>query len=193
MANLSICMIPSCGNKHHSSGFCRNHKRRFTRYGDPLGGTAKGEARAFIDSAIAQETDQCILWPYAKAGAGYGTVKHDGKMIGVHRYVCMKCHGQPQDSHLEAAHKCGVANCINKRHIRWATPSGNQADRLMHGTANQGERHGHSKLTAPDIIEIRKMLKSGATQREIAACFGVHVMTISSVRRRKTWSHVKDE
>lgn len=191
MATKRICSVPGCIKPSHSYGRCRPHHLRFVRYGDPLGGTAKGELPAFVAKALATETDDCILWPYGKAGSGYGVLTVDGRHVYAHRMVCEAANGPMPSGKRDAAHGCGNSSCINKRHLRWATPKENDADKIIHGTTNKGERHGNSKLTDFDVLAIRKRLRQGETQRSVARDFSVHVMTVCNIGLGKRWTHVE--
>lgn len=41
--------------------------------------------------------------------------------------------------------------------LRWDTRSGNEADKLLHGTSNRGARNGMAKLTESQVREIREL------------------------------------
>ena len=47
------------------------------------------------------------------------------------------------------------------------------------------------KLTEVEVREIKKALKIGQTQKELAAFYGVSINTISMINIGTTWSHVK--
>lgn len=56
-----------------------------------------------------------------------------------------------------------------------------------HGVGLRGEKSGKAKLSDE---KVRMILQSDATNTELAQRFGVNGVTISLVRRRKTWTHV---
>lgn len=189
MAVKRLCSVDGCGNPHDSHGFCGKHARRFKRHGDPLGGgTGNGEPDAFINQALAQETNACIIWPYAKTKRGYAQM---GDRRLVSRIICERSYGPPPSAESEAAHSCGKghAGCINKRHLRWATHLENVADRATHGTNTVGHRNPMAKLTERDVIEIRH---SGdeISHKALAEKFGVSVECISAIVRRLRWKHL---
>jgi hypothetical protein len=105
-----------------------------------------------------------------------------------HRVMCLLAHGQPPSIEHVAAHSCGngAGGCVNPRHLRWATASGNEADKVFHGTSNRGERSGSAKLTESEVRSIRS-LEGRMTQQDIADKFGVHLMTVNSILRRRNW------
>src|ERR1039458_3356779 len=79
-----------------------------------------------------KETDQCIAWPFGESGHGYGAKVSD---LGYpHQFICRKFHGPEPTAKHEVAHGCGNRICINPKHLRWATHTENEADKLLHGT-----------------------------------------------------------
>lgn len=135
----------------------------------------------------AQQTDECVLWPYGQNGHGYGRVDHDGTRYPTHRLSCTIAHGEPPFPKADAAHSCNNRACMNPRHLRWATRADNCADRISDGTANRGERHGNSKLTEYQVREMRIYARSGVTQQNLAAYYGVAPRAISMIVRGKRW------
>jgi hypothetical protein len=101
--------------------------------------------------------------------------------------MCIAAHGKPKRDDLHAAHSCGNPQCVNPKHIRWATPAENNQDKILHGTTNEGERHGNAKLTEKDVLEIRA---SRETLEALSARYNVSISVLSNVRNRKAWRHV---
>ena len=57
---------------------------------------------------------------------------------------------------------------------------------------NRGETIGTSKLKEKDVVEIKKLLRNKKLKhREIAKMFSVSGTTISEIRSKKNWSHVR--
>jgi transposase len=52
---------------------------------------------------------------------------------------------------------------------------------------NGGELHGNAKLTAHDVIAIRKLARDGMTQRALGSMFGVSHTNIGDIVRREEW------
>lgn len=187
-----FCSVDGCGKAARTRGYCLAHYGRFYRHGDPLGAggrTPKGEPeRYFCEVVLAYDGDDCLPWPYAGDGKGYGVMNVDGKVTYIHRRVCERAHGPaPTPSH-KATHSCGNGDkaCCTKRHLRWGTQKENMADTIIHGTAPRGERHGCAKLTEADVRAIRS-LKGTAFQRDIAAKFGISRTSVSVIQSRKNW------
>jgi hypothetical protein len=114
-------------------------------------------------------------------GAGYPSV---GTGKRVHVLVMLAFRGHPPDN-TEIAH--GDGNKLNPRleNLSYKTKSGNEMDKISHGTSNRGERHGMSKLTAEDVLIIRGVI--GETQTALAKRFGVTEGCIRRILARKTW------
>jgi hypothetical protein len=105
------------------------------------------------------------------------------------RAMCILKHDHPTDPTLEAAHRCGNKICVNPRHLRWATPAENSADKWEHGTMLFGEACNGAKLTTADVLEIRR-LAGRVTQRAIAERFGIRQGAVSTIINKKSWRHV---
>ncbi|MBB5663232.1 hypothetical protein GGE68_001408 [Rhizobium leguminosarum] len=158
---------------------------------DPLvGGTRRGDPMRWIhEVALLHTGEECLMWPFARSGTGYGSVRVEGKMVGSHRYICKLANGAPPTPKHEAAHSCGKGRegCISPGHLGWKTTKENQEDRLEHGTHSRGERSGKAKLTEDDIFTILS-LKGEMPQSKLAEKFRVSKSAISSVHAGYRWS-----
>jgi hypothetical protein len=154
---------------------------------------AKGTVKRWVEKTLASDTDACVEWPFAmgahRAGGAYGKV--GGVQFGfkgpmdAHRLMCILAHGSPPSLTHEAAHSCGNRACVNKRHLRWATPKENKTDELSHGTRNRGERHGHAKLSKSDVLFIRDARDHPS---DIGFAFGVSETTVRDIKSKRTWA-----
>lgn len=193
MAKTRICSVEECSKSTVSLGFCSSHAARFRRYGDPLGGrTFKGDAVKFInETVLTYDGDECILWPFGNNGVGYGQLHIGKRKVYAHRFICEKENGSPPSSLHQAAHSCGNGHlgCVNRRHLSWKTRLENEADKVEHGTLLRGENTYNSKLTAPDVLEIRR-LRGVVYQQDLAARFGVTDSLISMIQTGKRWGHI---
>lgn len=188
--NGSMCSIPGCSRKPLAKNLCVVHYERVRRHGTPeLDSVERGAALEFANrvSLASRRSASCIIWPFGKNSAGYGTLFVDGKKRLAHRYICQRVHGPAKDSTLHAAHNCGNRACVNPMHLRWDTPSGNCADKLLHGTHHRGERHGNAKLTAADVRTIRQ-LGTSMSSPVIAPMFGVSPRTIRGILEGRSWN-----
>lgn len=185
------CSIEGCAKRVNCRGLCSTHYQRWRKHGDPLcgpSGTPYGAPLAFIDQAVASATDECIPWPYARTGSGYGKVNVRGTLHNAHRLVLERAAGAPPCPGMAAAHApliCHNRLCVNPRHLRWATPAENHADKVPDGTHHRGERQGASKLTTAQAVAVLNDPKTGAA---FAAELGVSKSAISNIRRGRTWA-----
>jgi len=141
--------------------------------------------RQFFEDAASYTGDKCLLWPFATQGHGYPKLNLDGKVQNGHRAMCKRVHGDPLPGQ-EAAHSCPNRSCITPKHLRWATPLENAADKGRHGTETKGEKNSQSKLTWIVVREIRT-LRGVETQASLAVRFGVTQALISLVQANKIW------
>jgi hypothetical protein len=199
MASTHVCAIPECGKPRRGREWCRTHYSRWLRHGDPMAGgpvrkaAAPGEPMRFLQEvAIPYVGDGCLIWPYSRSSMGRGNIRVGNKAVEVNRLVCEGRHGPPSTPDLEAAHNCGNGHlgCCNPGHLRWDTHTGNQRDRVAHGTSNRGERAGNAKLTEPQVREILK-LKGQMSRAKIGKQFGVHGNTVAEIHARRNWFWVE--
>lgn len=180
------CIIDGCDRPIEGRRLCKKHWFRLKRHGDPEeGGTAWGEPQRFLDEVASTHIGtECLLWPFARNGAGYAMC---GDKLA-HRIVCEQQHGKPPTPEHEAAHSCGKGHlgCISRQHLGWKTRKENAADKITHGTSNRGERHGMNRLSETEVRSIRAMLGT-MSQREIAKMFVVTPSLVSAINTRRAW------
>lgn len=154
----------------------------------------RGAALQWLHQHAQHSDDECLTWPFGNNETGYGFIRIDGRVIKASRAMCILAHGQPASPALQAAHSCGNGRmgCVNPRHLRWATQSENQADRVTHGTSNRGERCGSAVLTLADVVRIRA-LAGIERQRDLARQYGVAQATISKIQRGERWAWITEQ
>ena len=103
----------------------------------------------------------------------------------------------PRPSPLhQGAHGDGSRLNNHFANLRWATPEGNQGDRVLHGTNPAGERNGRAKISEEDVLfirsEYRRIKASGRTRSvtELEDMFGLHRATIVSIATGRSWQHI---
>ena len=182
------CNVEGCTEPSRARGLCKKHHKRLMRHGAPEGGrSAPGEPLAWLLEHASYVGADCLAWPFTE---GMGNVWIDGKAEKASRAMCALAHGEPPTPEYEAAHSCGKGHegCVNPSHLRWATTSENQMDRVLHGTSNRGERNARAVLTADDVRAIRLRLAAGEMGKDLAASYSVSPMTISSIKTGRLWS-----
>jgi hypothetical protein len=149
--------------------------------------TVTSTPKSFFAYALATQTDDCVLWPFAVDYKGYAILGRKQKPRRAGRAICEQTYGPAPSPMHDAAHRCGVSGCVNPRHLRWATRKENQADRIIHGTDARGEKFYAAKLNNEKVLAIRA--ESG-THQAIADRYGVTRESVTRILARKTWKHI---
>lgn len=187
------CLVDGCPRSSVTMNYCNRHYLKFRKYGDAtftkMSQAEKGEPeRFFREVVMTYDGDDCLTWPFAENGAGYGLLFRYGRNQLVSRLVCEEVNGPPPTPDHETAHNCGKGHlgCVTKSHLRWATHSENQMDRVEHDTHTRGERCPAAKLTEDDVLHIRA-LRGKMTQVSLARIFQVSPQTIGKIQRKERW------
>jgi hypothetical protein len=139
-----------------------------------------------------------VLTPWLNA-SGYPSVtlynKRQRYQCSVHRLLAKAFIPNPDDleqvNHIDSDRKNHALENLEwnsltqNQHHSWRS---NRASRLR--THPRGERHGMSKLTAPQVVCIRHLCGIWK-QRSIGRHFGISQHTVMAVRRGLVWKHVK--
>jgi len=193
----SICSVDGCDNactQRRKGGICEGHYRRLLRTGSTDGmqkRAKRGEPLHFLESLRTVNTDDCVIWPYCISHDGYAKIEYGGRQRFVSNIVLEWSSKRPEEH--EAAHNCGESKCVNPKHLRWDTHANNMADREKHGTVKRlfGERHGLSRLTNKQVLEIRRLYATRKyTQREIGCMFGYSQSAIQRIVTGASWPHL---
>jgi len=183
-----LCRATGCGLNAQAHCLCQAHYMRLRRgkcIDAPL--RKAPDYIGWLKEHANWSSDKCLIWPFGTKENGYGRLYIGKKCKPAHREMCRISHGEPKGVRRHCAHSCGNPSCVNPRHLRWATPKENMADKVAHGTNNNGAKHGLAKLTEKDVAEIRESTLKGS---ELAQHFQVSQSTISEVRNGKRWCHV---
>ncbi len=138
----------------------------------------------------------------------------------IHRLVLQAFVG-PCLTGLQSNHKDGDKKINHVYNLEWVTPSENQKhaydtglksapvgqNHHMYGKKHKeesiekmrkskeglyvGEKHPLTKLSEKDVISIRKMVKEGIKQTEIAKLKDIKPSAVNKIVKRRTWKHVK--
>jgi trehalose/maltose hydrolase-like predicted phosphorylase len=118
------------------------------------------------------------------------------KSFRVHRLVATAFHG-PCPEGMECCHNDGNRLNNHRDNLRWDTHKNNQADQKLHGTCHSitkkvsGSKHGLSKLTEADVLQIRAAYTAiGISQQTLAKQYGVAQDQISRIVNRLVWTHI---
>lgn len=107
----------------------------------------------------------------------------------IHQLV-MESFVGPRPDGLEACHNDGNNTNNKLSNLRYDTPTSNQADRVLHGTSNRGERMARSKLNRAQVDEIIARCAAGEKQNAVAKIYGVDPSHVSRIVNQGVWSYV---
>lgn len=135
---------------------------------------------------------------YKKQGAFLtGTIQSSGyKIVGlvggkkklVHRLVmhAFRGHSDLSCNHIDGDklnnHLSNLEYCSHKENIRHAFKNN-----LI---IRAGEKNSQAKLTEKKVLQIRNLLETVLTAKEISKKFAVSVGIIYNIKYRKTWKHI---
>ena len=133
----------------------------------------------------------CWLWVGHKTSNGYGMIGKIGGVAGVfksaHRVAFELYNGELIDG-MQICHTCDNRACVNPLHLFQGTAKDNTRDAIGKGRMSIGEVNGNAKLTAAEVVEIRKQIAQGTPLDAIAADFKISVSTIRNIKKRRVWA-----
>jgi hypothetical protein len=157
----------------------------------PKGPKPKDPRQRFL--ALVEKTDSCWLWKGARNArrGGYGVFNLNRKAVCASRAAYLLfVGGIPRGKFI--FHSCDTPPCVNPKHLWLGDPQSNMDDMVSKGryvsrVLPRGELHHKTKLTAEDVVEIKR---SSSSSYALAKQFGVCDSTIRNIRRGVTWSHI---
>jgi len=107
----------------------------------------------------------------------------------VHRLVLETFVG-PKQPGQECRHLDGNIRNNALTNLCWGTAAENMADKIAHGTWVRGSRVGNSRLTEPQVREIKARLAQKESHASIALDYDVKTVTISAISAGRNWSWI---
>jgi hypothetical protein len=132
------------------------------------------------DGSVTVAERPCVMFYVAK----------QRRNLMVHQLVAAAFLGPRPSAKHQVAHNDGNPKNNSVRNLRWALQASNEADRLLHGTSNQGGRHGMAKLTECKVAQIKQLLANGSSCSEVGAMFDVSRRTINHIKTGTRWKHI---
>ena len=138
----------------------------------------------------------CIDHGCAGTPGGYAHVRRIvfGKVLRVakHRLAYCEANGVSLESidGLVIRHICDNPRCINPAHLIVGTQKDNINDMLERGRNSVGENRPLHKLTAEQVVSLRKDRQAGASCRVLAKRYGISPTTVSRISRGVNWKCV---
>lgn len=158
---------------------------------------------AKIDTSGGPEA--CHPWTGGRFSNGYGRLSLDDdrrRSVRSHRWGFEQIIGPIPDG-MVVRHTCDNPLCHNPTHWVLGSNADNSADMVDRGRSLRGEANPASRLTADDVLIIKRDLlpltargrgrgRGGeVTLKSIARRYGVTPPVIANIRDGKTWSEVR--
>lgn len=149
---------------------------------------SRGELLRWLKSAVGEDTDSCVDWPFRSLTRGYPVMNYRGKRWRVaHVVLDLTAQSLPVWPMTVARHLCGNQLCVNPRHLKVGTQLENIADKRTHGTEPLGEQRSNAKLSLEAVREIRSTPHRRGSDTAFARRFGVSSSAIHQARVGKSW------
>lgn len=134
-----------------------------------------------------KKTSTCWNWIACKDIDGYGRFHVGPKLVGAHRYS-YELHKATIPKDLVIDHLCRNHACVNPDHLEPVTDRENR----RRGIILKGEQRPNSKLTAGQVLAIRRLALSSAYFRyeNVALQFGINPQTVVKIINRTLWKHI---
>lgn len=132
-------------------------------------------------------------WVFKTLGNdGYGKIKINGKTVRAHRFSYEFYNNRKIKSSDIVRHKCDNRACVNPDHLEIGTVQDNVNDTWSRNRGNpqRGENSSASKLTADEVLEIRKCAQSGETHESISNRYKVSRGNITKIINQTRWTHI---
>lgn len=149
-------------------------------------------ARFWNKVSIPDHGDKCWEWTQGITKQGYGRFWINGRQESAHRFSWRSTRGYIPDG-LLVCHSCDNPRCVNPYHLFLGNHQINYRDAMSKGRINFafGERSGIAKLKEAEVLEIRRLHKTGKFScRKLASMFGVSSSNIGQIILRSTWKHI---
>jgi hypothetical protein len=124
----------------------------------------------------------CWIWTGEKGHCGYGRWQLGDIKHYTHR-LSWEWHNGPIPAGMHVLHHCDNPPCCNPAHLFLGKPKDNAIDKSRKGRARK-------KLTATQVLEIRKRWDAGETQNAIAFDYSVTQAAISAIVLNVVWRDV---
>ena len=129
--------------------------------------------------------NECWIWKASKTKGGYGQVSINDTMFVAHRVAFLIQYG-----HLpfpNGLHSCDNRACCNPKHIHEGTHQDNSDEMVERDRQSRGEKHGMSRLTEAQVLEIHGM---DGSHRQIAKKYGIAYSQVYQIKNHLMWRHL---
>jgi hypothetical protein len=156
-------------------------------------------ARFVVKVDISGGLRACWPWRGARMLSGYGRRRSSARNQLAHRFALEIKLGRAIAPGMQALHSCDNPPCVNPGHLFEGTNQDNIDDRVAKGRTRRasferiprGEQVSTAKLTAGQVVEIRRRISDGSSKRSLGIEFGVSRTTIQQIFARRSWKHIQ--
>ena len=89
-----------------------------------------------------------------------------------------------------ALHRNDIKTDNRPENLYWGSRLDNAADAVHNDRQFRGEEIAISKLTATDVVEMRRLRAEGMVYQKLAERFGVTKRAVILACKRQTWRHI---
>lgn len=146
-----------------------------------------------IEDHIAESVFPCPntgCWWWAgtiDANTGYGQLSMDHKTVRAHRAMYQYFHNRVLTPDIFLRHKCDNKLCVNPDHLIEGNHQDNMNDMTSRNRQAKGSRNGGHKLVEEQVLEIKKQISLGRSDKSLGDEYGVHRDTIKLIRKGIKW------
>lgn len=132
----------------------------------------------------------CWQWLLSVGHMGHARCVYQRRVFTGGRLPWMMFFG-PIPKGMCVCHKCDNPSCVRPSHLFLGTIADNNRDCKSKRRNNFGSRNGNAILDEGRVLVVRRMIRDGKTDSEIASRFNVHRITIFDIRTGRGWKHVR--
>jgi len=148
----------------------------------------------FYSRVLLPNENGCMLWTGGINDSGYGVLHNYKRISGTavtlaHRYSYQLHYGINPEK-MFVCHTCDIPACVSPDHLFLGSYLDNINDMNNKKRQAWGEKNGHSKLTANQVIGIKELLRYGVTPTQIAKAYGLSHPTIHNIKTGTTWGNL---
>lgn len=132
-----------------------------------------------------------LLVYFSSEGYPSCSLKKNGKYYSktIHPLVLEAFKG-PRPPKYDACHIDGSRTNNHISNLKWATRKENVNDMVKHKSLVHGEKHPNSKLTNAQVLEARKLYKSGISGGKLMKKYGVSKTAMYYALNKTQWKYI---
>lgn len=142
---------------------------------------------AFL-SHVEKRASGCWEWTGATyQGYGLFTCRPAGLVCERAHRVAWALFREAPPGNAWVLHRCDNPPCVNPAHLFLGDSAANASDMVQKGRQTKGERNARAKLREAEACSILRDLR---LYREIAADYDISLVTVSDIKRGRSWGHL---